>query len=273
VADSCAHSSLNGGLSENLAANLKQIAIDLIAVSRPCDRLQPRRAYDLTRLKEILMLGRLTLYTHGMTEPADLSIATRASLLQRLKNCDDQSSWQEFYDLYRGLIGSFALKAGLTPSEAEEVVQETVIGVARKLPEFSYNPAKCSFKTWLLNQTVWRIKDQLRKRPPQGATVRPIQNDTGRTGTVERIPDASEERLALLWENDWQQAVLVAALHRVKRSANLKDCQIFDLHVLRGIEPRQVAGSLGVTVARVYLAKHRIGRLIKREVAALKGRL
>ena len=78
-----------------------------------------------------------------MTEAADLSIATRASLLQRLKDCDDQASWQEFYDLYRDLISSFALKAGLTLSEAEEVVQETVIGVARKLPDFSYDPRKC----------------------------------------------------------------------------------------------------------------------------------
>src|SRR6476661_8350345 len=101
-----------------------------------------------------------------MAEETQLSVATRASLLKRLKDCDDQASWQQFYDLYRELIRSFALKAGLTESEADEVVQETVIGVARKLPEFHYDPAKCSFKTWLLNQTVWRIKDQFRKRPP-----------------------------------------------------------------------------------------------------------
>src|SRR5262249_41683571 len=153
------------------------------------------------------------------------SVATRATLLQRLKDCDDQASWQEFYNLYRDLICSFALKAGLTPSEAEEVVQETVIGVARKLPEFRYDPAKCSFKTWLLNQTVWRIKDQLRKRPPQGVGPTSSADDTSRTSTVDRIPDFSEERLTAAWERDWQQAVLEAALQRVKRSANLKDCQ------------------------------------------------
>jgi RNA polymerase sigma-70 factor (ECF subfamily) len=209
----------------------------------------------------------------AMAEPADLSVATRASLLQRLKDCDDQAGWQEFYALYRDLIYSFALKGGLTPTEAEEVVQETVIGVARKLPEFRYDPAKCSFKTWLLNQTVWRIKDQFRKRPPQGTTANLMADDTSRTATAERIPDNSEGRLAALWERDWQQAVLEAALQRVKRVANLKDCQIFDLHVLRGLTARQVAISLGVNAARVYLAKHRIGRLIKREVAAFKESL
>ncbi len=204
-----------------------------------------------------------------MTKPTEASIATRPSLLQRLKDCDDQVGWQEFYELYRDLIFSFALKSGLSPNEAEDVVQETVIGVARKLPEFSYDPAKCAFKTWLLNQTVWRIKDQLRKRPPQPAASKASADDTNRTSTVERIPDLSEEKLRTLWERDWRQAVLEAALQRVKRSANLKDCQIFDLHVLRGLAVLEVARSLGVSAARVYLAKHRIGALIKREVATL----
>lgn len=208
-----------------------------------------------------------------MTEPDELSIATRATLLERLKDCEDQASWQEFYDLYRDLIYSFALKAGLTASEADDVVQETVIGVARKLPEFRYDPARCSFKTWMMNQTVWRIKDQFRKRPPEGRRPEAQAEDNARTATVERIADCSEEKLAALWEKDWQQAVLGAALQRVKRSANLKDCQIFDLHVLRGIEPRQVAQSLGVSVARVYLAKHRIAKLVQREAADLKERI
>jgi RNA polymerase sigma-70 factor (ECF subfamily) len=224
-------------------------------------------------LKEMPILDRLSGMLMAMTDTAEPSVATRASLLQRLKDCDDQSSWQEFYALYRELICSFALKAGLTTSEAEEVVQETVIGVARKLPEFSYDPVRCSFKTWLLNQTVWRIKDQLRKRPPQGVGASSSTDNTNRTSTVDRIPDFSQEKLSAAWEKDWQRAVLEAALQRVKRTANLKDCQIFDLHVVRGVSSVQVAGSLGVTVARVYLAKHRIGRLIKREVAALKEKL
>jgi RNA polymerase sigma factor (sigma-70 family) len=204
-----------------------------------------------------------------MAEETGRSVATRASLLQRLKDCDDHASWQQFYDLYRELIHSFARKAGLTQSEADEVVQETVIGVARKLPGFQYHPAMFSFKTWLLNQTVWRIKDQFRKRPP-AARVGFASDDTSQTATVERIADNSEEMLAALWEKDWQQAVLAAALHRVKQSANLKDCQMFDLHVARGLEAREVAQSMGVSVARVYLAKHRIGKLVQREVAALE---
>lgn len=92
------------------------------------------------------------------------SLDTRPSLLRRLQTGDDPQSWKDFYQIYGGLIRSFATKAGLTPDEAEEVVQETAIGVARRLPEFVYDPQVCRFKTWLLYLTRWRIQNQLRKR-------------------------------------------------------------------------------------------------------------
>ena len=60
----------------------------------------------------------------------EATIATRASLLVRLKDREDQASWQEFFDTYWRLIYSVATKAGLNDAEAQDVVQETVISVA-----------------------------------------------------------------------------------------------------------------------------------------------
>jgi len=85
------------------------------------------------------------------------SIQTRPSLLNRLKTGDDNESWQEFYRVYGKLVRDFALQAGLTDTEADEVVQETAIAMARHLPEFRYDPKVYRFKTWLLNQTSWRV--------------------------------------------------------------------------------------------------------------------
>src|SRR5262245_18976963 len=101
-----------------------------------------------------------------MTRNDDASLATRASLLKRLRDVKDQASWQRFFDTYWRLIHGLALKAGLTETEAQDVVQETVIAVAKHLPGFRYDPKVCSFKTWLLQLTRWRIIVQLRKRLP-----------------------------------------------------------------------------------------------------------
>ena len=99
-------------------------------------------------------------------QPKDELIPTRATLIQRLKNWQDQSSWQDFFDTYWKLIYGTAIKSGLTATEAQDVVQETMISVAKHMPAFKYDPAIGSFKTWLLNMTRWRITDQLRKRGP-----------------------------------------------------------------------------------------------------------
>ena len=55
-------------------------------------------------------------------EPDDLT-PTRWTLIGRLKNWDDQESWREFFDTYWRLIYATAIRSGLTPVEAEEVVQ------------------------------------------------------------------------------------------------------------------------------------------------------
>lgn len=98
--------------------------------------------------------------------PSRPSIPTRPSLLARLRSGDDVEAWMEFFQVYGDLLRRFALKGGLTESEAEEVVQETAIGVARNLPGFRYDPAVCSFKTWMLNLAHWRITDAFRRRGP-----------------------------------------------------------------------------------------------------------
>ena len=98
----------------------------------------------------------------SMAIPSEGSRATRPSLIRRLQSGDDLEGWHEVYGVYGGLIRFVAGKAGLTTEEAEEVVQETAIGLARGLPEFVYDPKVCRFKTWLLRLVRWRIQDQFR---------------------------------------------------------------------------------------------------------------
>src|ERR1700755_710589 len=115
-------------------------------------------------------------------------IATRRSLVERLADWGDQLRWQEFFDTYSKLIYSAARKSGLTDVEAQEVVQETVITVAKKIDKLKYDPAIGSFKGWLLQITRWRIVDQFRKREP-GNAKRPREIGDRLTATIERVPD------------------------------------------------------------------------------------
>ena len=212
------------------------------------------------------------------------SIPTRQSLLARLKDVGDQESWREFFDAYWRLIHAAAVKAGLTEAEAEEVVQEVMIAAAKKMPGFAYEPGKDSFKGWLLAVTRWKVADQFRKRQAmpapniaggaptaaRGARAAP-HADTVRTATVERVPDPHGLDLEAIWDGEWRENLLRAALDRVKRRVNPAHYEMYHLHVVQGLSAREAARAL-VSTAAVHLAKHRVGRLVKAELKRLEAR-
>jgi len=208
-----------------------------------------------------------------MAEPMDELIPTRATLIQRLKDWQDQSSWQDFFDTYWKLIYGVAIKGGLTAAEAQDVVQETMISVAKHMPTFEYDPAIGSFKTWLLNMTRWRITDQLRKRGPFAAG-QPASEDTATgTRTVDKVADPASRDLDALWDAEWEKNLLDAAMATVKRRLDPQKYQIFDLYVNKGWPPEKVAATFGISVDQVYLAKHRTTELIKEEVKRLESKV
>src|SRR5438552_18940671 len=147
-------------------------------------------------------------------------LATRRSLVDRLQNWEDRKHWQEFFDTYWKLIFSAARKSGLTEAEAQEVVQETIITVAKKVGKLQYDPARGSFKGWLLHITRWRIADQFRKRRPLADA--PRSRDMRRTATIDRVADPAGIDLESAWEEEWRAHVLGAALDCVKKKIEPK---------------------------------------------------
>ena len=212
-------------------------------------------------------------------QPND-SIPTRHSLLNRLKDWGDQTSWQEFFDMYWQLIYNVAIKAGLSDAEAQEVVQETVIGVARKIAEFKADPARGSFSAWLMQLTRWRIADQWRKRQSgidrnaAGVGIQVTESpsdDTGSTGPIERVPDPASVVLESVWREEWERHLMTAALERVKQQVSPRQFQMFDLHVRQNLSVQETARTLQASAASVYMAKHRVARLVKKEVRKLES--
>jgi RNA polymerase sigma-70 factor (ECF subfamily) len=205
-----------------------------------------------------------------MVEPNDELIPTRATLIQRLKDWQDQSSWQDFFDTYWKLIYGVAIKGGLTATEAQDVVQETMIAVARHMPSFKYDPAIGSFKTWLLNMTRWRITDQLRKRGPFASCHSSSEDTATGTSTVNKVVDPRSRDLDALWDLEWEKNLLDAAMAKVKRRLDPQKYQIFDLYVNKEWAPEKVAATFGISTDQVYLAKHRTMELIREEVKRLE---
>jgi len=198
-------------------------------------------------------------------------IPTRQSLLSRLKDWNDHQSWKAFFDTYWRLIYSAAIRAGLSDAEAQDVVQETLISVSKSMPHFQYDPRKGSFKTWLMRLTGWRIKRQFAKRTPaQRFPPAEFRTATG-TAHLDRIADPAGVPLEALWDVEWEKNLMAAALERVKTKVDPKQFQIFDYCVLKNLPVPRVVAALRVNRGMVYLARHRIGKLLKQEISRLQN--
>jgi RNA polymerase sigma factor (sigma-70 family) len=212
-----------------------------------------------------------------MKQPSNESIPTRVSLLNRLKRWDDQESWRQFFNTYWKLIYAAAARSGLNDAEAQDVVQETVIAVAKKMETFQYDPAADSFKGWLYYLTRKRIAMQFRRRArDRGKRLESECDGSGCANPpadLEQIPDPDGFDPEAFWQEEWERNLLQAALARVKEHVNARQYQMFDLYVGKQWPACQVAEALGVTVAQVYLAKHRITTLVKEEVRRLEKQM
>lgn len=197
------------------------------------------------------------------------SLRTRASLLSRLKNWEDADSWQDFANTYERLVYTTAIRSGLTDAEAKDVLQEVLLSVAKRIDDFKSDPARGTFKGWLLNLTRWRITDQVRKRSVASAGTGK-HKAPDETPTVERIPDGSVDIMERIWESEWKQSLLEAAVARLRRRTKPKQFQIFELYALRNWPGHKVGKELGVSLGQIYLVNHRLGKLLRQELASLE---
>ena len=200
-------------------------------------------------------------------------VPTRRSLLSRLKQWDDHESWRDFFNTYWKLIYSVAIKTGLSDQEAEDVVQETVISVAKKMGDFKYDPAICSFKGWLLRITRFRIIDQLRKRHP-ALREKPTYSGfvAGNESALDQVPDPSSLDLDATWDAEWRKNLVDVAMEQVKRRVNAAHYQIFYWYAVKGVKATEVAKMSGTNLPQVYIIKQRVSRLVKEEIQKLEER-
>ncbi len=197
-------------------------------------------------------------------------IPTRRSLLSRLRDLGDQESWSDFFHSYWRLIYEVALKAGLSDTEAQEVVQETVISVAKQMPGFRYDPARGKFKGWLLQITRRRIADLVRKRMRVSGASGGHPVETLNLEQIESVLDPAGCELEAIWAQEWEKHLFNAAVANIKKQVKPEHYQLFDLYVVQKWPVRKITQTLGVNAGQVYLAKHRISSLLKKEIARLE---
>lgn len=196
---------------------------------------------------------------------------TRQSLLLRLRDPDDQLSWQEFYEMYWQVILRYGRKRGLSEADAQDVLQETMITLIRVLPTFRYNPERGRFRNFLLTIVHRKCMKQICRAARRSALSLDAEVRKGGPAMHENIPAAPAPEPGETEERDWRYAICQRVLGDLVRDGHLEERNraIFEAYALEGRTCAHVAEEFGVKENAVYQVRNRVFRQIKREVEFL----
>jgi RNA polymerase sigma-70 factor (ECF subfamily) len=161
----------------------------------------------------------------------------------------------------------------LSEADAEDVVQETVLTVAKKIREFQYDRAKGTFRGWLGAIIRSRIVDVKRKRLPVKPSSVHAPDETSRTSRIRRIPDPAPVDFYAVYDLAWREYVREKALELLKEELSPKQYQIFDLYVNQERPVEEIAATLDVNRAQIYMGKLRGLKLLKKESKRLEEQM
>jgi RNA polymerase sigma-70 factor, ECF subfamily len=198
---------------------------------------------------------------------------TRSSLLARLKSSSGEEDWETLYRTYCGVVQAYARKLGLDEHAAEDVLQETMVALMRRLPGFEYDPERGKFRNFVFTITHRAVQAKLRRAHRQEAVSLDQTDETGLPPLKESIPDergsAPSDELELNWKNSLREE----AFRRLLSDPTIKGrtLEVFKAYVLENQPAEGVAARFGISKNNVFQIKNRLVKRLQEEIQRLTG--
>jgi len=188
--------------------------------------------------------------------------ATRITLLNRIRDAGDSTSWAEFAQIYGPVVYGFARKRGLQDADAADVVQDVLRSVARNASKLDYNPKKGTFRGWLYTVTRNKVYNFLSAGKNR---AKPIGGDSEDGDGLDQLPDRSPGQDAD-WELEYQRRLSSLAMDAVKKEFHASTWKAFWATAVDGRSATEIGRELGMTAGAVYVAKSRVLARLRDEV-------
>jgi RNA polymerase sigma-70 factor, ECF subfamily len=183
---------------------------------------------------------------------------TSKTLLEKLRDPQDAGAWQRFVELYVPLLFYWARQLPLKGAGPEDLVQDILLKLVQKLPEFKYDRERGSFRNWLqtLCQNHWRDhwrKPANRVRHVGAATLEAVE-----------VPDLGLERF---WNEDYYGLLVAETFKILETEFDSTTRTAFAEVVLNGRPVNEVARQLGLAPNAVSVRKFRVLQRLRQELA------
>lgn len=195
------------------------------------------------------------------SEPTE---STSRSLLERAKACDP-AAWQKISDVYSPLVYQWCRHAGLQSNDAADVAQEVFRSVSGAIGTFRKERPTDSFRGWLWTITKNKMRDLIRQRGDQPVA----KGGTAAYLNLQQLPDEAPEDSDEVSSLNVGASLGRRAMAIMQGDFEERTWQAFWETTIEKRPAGEVAQTLGISPAAVYMAKSRILRRLRDEFAGL----
>ncbi len=186
-------------------------------------------------------------------------VRTRLTLIQRAKEPQNHEAWLEFVDYYRRFIGYVLQHMRVPENDIEDLSQEILVKLWKKLPEYEKRQAK--FRTWLSSVIRNCAVSYFRATRQKNKLFTDAED-------IERLTNVKEAEIDRIVELEWKDHLTQLAMTRMEKAYHGKSIEVFLLS-LAGHSTDEIKERLGLTTDSVYTLKNRMKKSFVQQVKQL----
>jgi RNA polymerase sigma factor (sigma-70 family) len=185
---------------------------------------------------------------------------TRNSLLRRLADPEDQVAWDEFVAIYRNAVLGYCRSRGLQDADADEVLQNVLVVVHRRIAGWKPSGRSNSFRVWLLRTAHRQCLKAIRAK----ARI-PVAEEDFALDEIVKAESGDCEAL----KQDWQHWAFQWAAQQIQLEVEPLTWQAFWRTAVQQTPAEIVAKELNIKVGTVYTNKCRVLNKLRQRVESL----
>ena len=187
---------------------------------------------------------------------------THLSMLARVQATQIGHSWNEFSQMYDGMIQSWLFRQGVQSQDADDIRQEVMTIVLRRIGEFQHNGRTGAFRAWLKSITSNCLRDFWRKNKNRAAGGPDLED------MAAQLEDSASSQ-SMMWNAEHDRYVINHLLEQISERLSEKSVTVFRRIVIEEESAEDVAADLDMTLGAARVAQHRVLKTLKEVGAGL----
>jgi RNA polymerase sigma-70 factor (ECF subfamily) len=190
---------------------------------------------------------------------------TPLSLLERLGRPEPQpADWDRLVAVYGPLLRAWLSRYPLQGADADDLVQEVLAVLVRKLPAFRHGGRQGAFRAWLRTILAFQVRYFYRQRQNRPQSAGPHGEDS----PLLQLEDARSD-LSRRWDAEHDEYVVRQLMELIKPEFAPATWQAFERSALKNRPAGEVGAELGMTANAVCVARSRVLRRLREEARGL----